>query len=298
MASNQVSQDEDKAAFADQFNAADAPKPDQSDDEAFGLGPEAGGDAPEAEPEAVSPPAPAPAGPGDAGAAPAGEPDDKGAAEDKRLSEWAATLHAKEVELQTKELAMASSNVNEQQKGGDDARGAEGEQGGAGGEAGDDDPAAALAEDFGPEFVSLLTALIEKICARKVGEGIGGVSDTVQEVIDHLQSERNANHFKAIAGAHEDFNDIVVSPDFSAWKEAQAPEEQSRLQHVIDAGSAQQIIDMLTAFKQSKAAGTDAGAGADDAALDAAEGVRSSGGMKLPAEPAQDNNYADAWNNA
>ncbi|WP_166899201.1 hypothetical protein, partial [Massilia sp. CCM 8734] len=120
-------------------------------------------------------------------------------------------------------------------------------------------------------------------------EGLGTLSSTVDEVIQHLQGERNANHFKAIAAAHEDFTDVVESPEFSAWKDGQEPAEQARLSQVIDAGSTQEIIDMLTDFKASKSSGV------DDSEIDGAEGVRSSG-LTLPKEPSGDDDFAAAWN--
>ncbi len=124
----------------------------------------------------------------------------------------------------------------------------------------------------------------------KVGEGISGVQATVQQVIDHLQSEKQQSHFKSIAAAHADFIDVVESPDFDAYRSALPPDEQAQVQQVVDSGSAQEIIDMLTKFKASKTSGA-----ASDDSIDAAEGVRSAG-LTLPSAPQASQDYADAWN--
>lgn len=278
-------QSQDDADFADQFNKEDAPQPASTGEEGFDMfdsdqpsGAAAAGDGATAAAGGADAGA-APAGDAGAAAAPAGPAPD---AEAARLKDMEAKLNARAAELDAKEASMSTSNVNEEQAGntgGDDA--------GANGDLAD--PAKALAEDFGQEFVDLLTRFITKICGEHVGTSMGGLSATVDEVIAHLQSERNANHFKAIAAAHGDFNDVVESPEFGAWKAAQPPEDQTRLQHVIDAGSAQEIIDMLTSFKASK------GSDADESALDGAEGIRSSG-LTLPSAPKDSEDYAAAWN--
>jgi len=283
-------QDQDDADFAAQFDAPDAEKKQISEDEAFGL--------------ADTDPAPA-AGEGegattdtggaDAAAAPAEataqEPQESDA--EKALREREAAVAAREAELAAKEASISTTNVGETQNDGEGS--GEGGTGGSAGEDPDGDPAQLLADDFGPDFVQLLTRFIKQICKGELGEGLGSINATVDQVIHHLTSERQANHFKAIKDAHDDFMEVVDSPEFSAWKGSQAPEEQDRLQRVVDSGSAQEIIDMLTAFKQSRGNGAST---VDESALDDAEGVRSGGGMSLPSEPAAADDYARAWDQA
>ncbi|MDQ1817243.1 hypothetical protein RBA41_28455 [Massilia sp. CCM 9210] len=276
MPTTQKQQTQDAADFAAEFDAADAEPTAQSEDEAFGLadeaGPGVGAGAEEPADASAAPPAATPAA-----VQPSGD--------EARLKEWEAQLQAKEAELGAKEATLDTSSVGESQE----SEGATDPAADAVGAADSDDPEKALADDFGPEFVDLIKRLIAKVCADKVGEGLGTLSSTVDEVIQHLQGERNANHFKAIAAAHEDFTDVVESPEFSAWKDGQEPAEQARLSQVIDAGSTQEIIDMLTDFKASKSSGV------DDSEIDGAEGVRSSG-LTLPKEPSGDDDFAAAWN--
>lgn len=267
-------QAQDNADFAQQFAKDDVPKAPKTDEEEFGLDAQGAADAGEA--------APAPTAAGDSPAA-ASAPAD---AEQQRLQEWDAQLKAKEAELADRELASATSSVQKTETGTKEASPADAPS------EGDEDPAAALAEDFGPEFVSLITRLIENTCKKHVGEGVGSVSATVESLIHDLRAERESNHFNRIRAAHEDFEELTQGPEFSAWKEAQPAQSQANLQRVIDSGSADEIITMLTTFKNDKPSGDGA-----NAELDAAEGVRSSA-LKLPDEPKNDTSYLDAWNNA
>jgi hypothetical protein len=303
-------QDENDAAYAEQFNEADQPKMAKTEDEEFGLGPETAAAEtpaseaaePAAEEAAESPAAEAaePAAEQAAeAAAPAGEPAAEAAPVDQeqRLKSWEGRLKARQAELDAREAAMGNSSVNDEQaslpldEGGE---GGEGEGGEGEGGAASDDPAAVLAEDFGADFVHQLTSLIKHVA----GEAVGGVCAQVDGVIADLKNERLQNHFNAIADTHADFMDVVESPEFAAWKAAQP--DQAGLQQVIDGGSARQIIAMLSAFKgayKKDDAGNEGNEGNEGDEYDAAEGVRSSG-VHLPQEPAASDDFAKAWNEA
>jgi len=286
MATTTQKQEEEAAEFAQQFDAAEVPKTEPSEDEVFGLTEPAGEPAAEAAAEPAGEPAGEPAA--DPAPEPAAEPVESDA--EKALKEREAAIAAREAELDAREAAMATSSVERTETvDGAPVTPAPAEEPGDLG--GGRDYGKELAEDFGEDFVALLTGFIEQIAAKKVGEGLGGVSATVDEVIDHLRNVNQQNHFKAIAAAHEDFMEVVESPDFNAWKASQSPEEQADIQRVVDAGSAEEIIGLLTKFKQSKAGGVD-----DDALADA-EGVRS-GSISLPKAPTASDDYARAWNEA
>lgn len=269
--------------YAAQFNTESVQKAAQTDDEAFGLSAEgdagtAGAGAEEQPGAPVAAPAPA-------------EADDKA----KALQAREDGLKTREQELDARAASIQTSNTNEVQT----SSAAEGEGGGdAEGdvESGDaaKDPRAALAEDFGPEFVTLLEAFIKDVANGSVTDQIGSLHATVQSVIDGLQTERNQAHFKTIAAQHEDFMDIVESPAFNDWLAGLQEADKAAAEKVVQEGSAQEIIDMLTKFKASKTA---PGGAVDEGALDDAEGVRSVG-LRLPAEPHASEDYAAAWNAA
>lgn len=255
--------------YADAFNEDDAPQ-----DGTEVLPPE-----PAAEATEPSPPAPAEQTPS--------EPEMSA----QQLKSWAGRLRAQQAELDAQKVAAASSSVNDVQTSSDEIAEEAGE--GADEETSEqDDPRKALAEDFGSDFVTLITKLVENICTKQVGAQVGSVSATVDQVISDLQNERQQNHFNCIKDAHDDFMEVVESPEFEAWKAAQPPEDLNRTQRIIESGSAKEIVAMLTNFKRSKQPGAD-----DDDSLDAAEGVRS-GGISLPKTPNASDDFADAWNQA
>lgn len=289
-------QDQKKDAddFAAGFNADDQAKTGQTEDEAFGLadaqsGGDAatGGDGTAAGAGGDANAAVTATSGADAGAA-AGALDPKALeAEAARLRDLETALNAKADELQAKEVAMSTSNTNEKETtttaSGDGANGA------GAGTGDEDDPEKALEEDFGPEFVSLLKRLIKKCMGDEVQAGVSPLSAQINDVIEHLRSERTVAHFKAIAAAHDDYEDIVNSPEFGTWKGSQTPDEQKRLDRVMQSGTSDEIIAMLTAFKKSGKSGV------DDDAIDQAEGVRSSG-LSLPKAPPASDDFAAAWN--
>jgi hypothetical protein len=312
--------DAQAADYADEFGQPDKQRTEQSEDQAFGLdepAAEAAADAPADAAPVDAPAEAAEAGVDAASDAPHGEQPTGGAEEggeaaaapvdqEQRLKSWEGRLKARQAELDAREAAMGTTNVDaeETSEPADAAGDAPAElDAGADANAGEDagvdaDPASVLAEDFGQDFVAQITKLIKSITQ----ESVGGVSATVDQVIQDLQNERLQNHFSAIAGTHGDFMEVVESPEFEAWKAAQP--DQERLQAVIASGSARQIIDMLTSFKAGKqepaSAEAEAAPEADpfhEDALDAAEGVRSSG-LTLPTEPTASDDFAKAWNEA
>jgi len=288
-------QDNADAAFAEQFNSKDVEKQHQSDDDAFGLGTGGDQDAGSAAPGTAVADDAAAAGAVAAPAAAAPAPED--AERTKALDDREAALAAREQELNGREAAMKTTNVNEEQTStvvGAGAAKDDAEDSGA------NDPAAALAEDFGPEFVQLLKAFVLDVCKGHVTDQLGGLQGQVQSVIEDLQNQRNKEHFKAIEAAHEKFLDIIESQEFTAWLDSLPQDKQTDMRQVMEAGSSQDIIDMLTDFKSSKAAAGGDAAGSDTAAesaLNDAEGVRSVG-LRLPTAPKESEDYAAAWNQA
>lgn len=173
-----------------------------------------------------------------------------------------------------------------------------------------------LAEDFGDDFVKMIEA-IAVAKAKEAGgaaasEKFGELKGTVDEVIADIVDTKAKAHFEQIAAAHPDFQEIGASEEFKQFVDGMPDADKEATMQVIAGGTAKEINKLLTAFKNSGAAaeapGEDNGglteaqgesvvdeAVAEDPALDAAEGVRSSG-MKLPEEPKAGGNYEDAWN--
>lgn len=160
-----------------------------------------------------------------------------------------------------------------------------------------DEVMATLAEDFGDEFVSALTQVIEaraaEIASKVADEKVGAVSGTVDQLISSLTDDKARNHFETIADAHPDFMEVAQSPEFKQWVESLG-DKAEQAKAVIEGGSSRQVVKLLDEFKAASQAGQDAMK--DDAAMMAAQSVRGRGGMRLPEKPQVADDYEAAWN--
>ena len=163
----------------------------------------------------------------------------------------------------------------------------------------------ALTEDFGEPFVKMIEIIARKIAgeagSKSASDAMGSLSQKTQDIIDHIQSKDERAHFKSIAAAHPDFREIADSEGFKAWLA-----EDPKREEVAGAGGgdADAVVKLIQDYKASTGATdtqtTDGDpSDADDSAsnddLDAAEGVSSTGGLKLPDEPANANDYESSW---
>ena len=160
-----------------------------------------------------------------------------------------------------------------------------------------DEVMATLAEDFGDEFVSALTQVIEaraaEIASKVADEKVGAVSGTVDQLISSLTDDKARNHFETIADAHPDFMEVAQSPEFKQWVESLG-DKAEQAKAVIESGSSRQVVKLLDEFKAAGQAGQEAMK--DDAAMMAAQSVRGRGGMRLPEKPQVADDYEAAWN--
>lgn len=318
---------DDERAYAAAFGEDMAAAPQQADDESFGIMPP-GEDAPSAsdgdaggEPAAVTTSAEADAG----GEAPAGdEPAAAGEAdladedlptdpkELQRLKSWEGRVRAREAQLAEREAKLAKADMPRAEEPGEGAKSeameqaaetlaAEGDDAGAEKveqvaeqvESGDltaEQAMKILAEDFGPEFVKMIEVIAgskAQAAASKVAQdATGQLSQSVQEIIDTIVDDKARSHFEAIANKHPDFVDVAATPEFEEFKKSYPDGEK-----IASEGSAKDIVKMLDEFKAGKQAPA---ADVPDPAVDAAEGVRSSG-MRLPEAPTKAEGYEDAW---
>ena len=162
------------------------------------------------------------------------------------------------------------------------------------GEASDADEAMRqLSEDFGPEFVKMICAIAAKKAEESAGVRVEQIGRTLNDVIDDIKNSRARRHFKDIQRAHPDFVEIHGSDAFKAWIAAMAPADKVEAERIEQAGDADEINGLLAEFK---AANQKTGETTDnESAIDAAEGVRSTG-MRLPNAPAAGQDaFAAAW---
>lgn len=307
--------DDSKKKDAADFEAAYAEeqkKPEQSEDEAFGLTPD--------EAPGTATPTGAPTvviamdkGAEGSAAEEAGEisgqeadeqaagsnADDQGGGaapavdvekETQRLKSWEGRLKAQQAEIDRAKAEAAASGAGG--TGDDDADGAKAGKGEGEGEDEDFNKAMeALEADFGPEFVQLLKTVVTGITKRCASEHAAPYRKDIDAIIAEITNEKQRNHYEKIADAHPDFMELAESADFKAWVAGMAEADKAETERIISSGTAKEIIAMLKRYKA-----TQGNAGADmDHAMDQAEGVRSTGGLKLPESPAASGDYADAW---
>lgn len=160
-----------------------------------------------------------------------------------------------------------------------------------------------LSEDFGPEFAKMLQVLIK----AEAGKVVSKVSEDVDSLIEAIKDDKARGHFEAIADVHPDFHEIGNSPEMEAYLDGLPEEERAAAGQVIEGGSTRQVIRFLDKFKKWQAEQApaqeeapveqpveSAPAEQDESAMDAAEGVRSTG-LRLPAQPGRSDDYEDAW---
>lgn len=301
-------QQQDETNFADAFNEEPASVPAQSEDEAFGISPESGeedqgspatvtvevspaetqaveGEAQTAE-EAAETPA-VEAGEGDAGETAENTAEESGEPVQEDWEQKYKTLQGK-YNAEVSNRAPVETERNETGNVRGNADGTPEEVNSA------DEAMSKLSDDFGPDFVQMITAIASAIASAAAQEvaskTIEVVDRDVKDIIAHLQDRGQQDHFEKVAGAHPDFMDIANSPAFAQWLGTRPAEEQANDQRILASGNAKEIIGILGQFKAS--------APADDGSADAAEGVRS-GRAQLPVSPeAGPSDYADAWNQA
>lgn len=308
MATTQKQSEEDGEAFAASFAEPEMTKTEQTEDEAFGITPEA---VPEitddsqgegnpaavsiaAEEEAVETPAEetmegAAGEEAEAGAEPAVDP---AAEEEPAMTQndktWEGRLRKREEEINAREQALKDKEAGGGEPAAEEAAPTEGGMT-------PDEAMAKLSEDFGPEFVEMIkviaSGIAETAAAKVATDAVGLVGNDVQEIIAHLQDAGQRAHFKEIAKAHPDFLDVANSPEFKAWSEARPDENKASEAEILEKGSAEQVIKLFDEYKASL--------GGDEPDVDAAEGVRSSGGgISLPELPAETGSYEEAWDKA
>lgn len=207
----------------------------------------------------------------------------------QRQKSWEGRLRKREEELAAREAALGSGGNGEVPAAADDAEIAEIRQ--------------RLAEDFGDDFVGMISKLAayeaRKLAAEDFDSKLNPIHQTIAQAIQDVHAAFESMHFGAIADAHENFQEIINSPEFGAYINGLSGDEQEAAQAVLEGGTPKQVINLLNAYKDSleqKAEQVGPDASVDDA-LDAAEGVRGSSPVQLPGRvPVGDEDeYRAAW---
>ena len=327
MAFTQENSDQEQQDFNAAFNGDEPVRTEASEDEAFGLTPEvaeSSADEPSESEQEITAEASGEA------AAEAGEPavaiviapeaaDEPTDPKDlQRQKSWEGRLKAKEAELRAREEALKkdpestgeigeSTDPDEGAEPGDTDAQEAGEpevteaveEAAAKVESGEltvDQAIQTLSADFGEDFTKMLGVLIKasasEIANKAADDKVGSVTQKMDGIVSEIVDDKARKHFEAISDAHEDFMDVANSPEFKGFIDNMDETKKAAAMQTIEAGSSRQIIKLLDSYKATHKA--DAPAAEPDPALDAAEGVRSSG-LKLPEKPTPSQDYENAW---
>lgn len=152
-----------------------------------------------------------------------------------------------------------------------------------------------LEEDFGPDFVKMISVVVANKAAEIAGKTVADVvkpmTEEVKQITSAIADEKERKHFETIASAVPDFFEQVKTPAFTQFLE-KADEATKR---IAANGTAKEVISMMKSFTAANAPAEPVAKPKDDPALAAAEGVRS-GSVRLPDKPgAAANDFEAAW---
>lgn len=227
------------------------------------------------------------------------------AKETQRLKSWEGRLKARERELEAK--AQSGQGMESEDEGESESMDEESsndkEMATEGADGSLEAAVAQLAADFGDEFVSqikmIAMASAKEVAAQVAGEHSGSAQAAIDEIIDDLTNMKTRSHFREIKRAHPDFNEVSQSPAFSEWLRSLPEGEREQAVAIAEQGDTEDVIGLLDAFKSAGASPASAPAeempAMDQGAVDAAEGVASGGGLRLPAQPGSSQDFAAAW---
>ena len=155
---------------------------------------------------------------------------------------------------------------------------------------------ATMIADYGREFVVGAVALAGPLIDAKAESYASDFNGNLDGLISEIQGAFSSMHKQTIADAHEDFEDLVESPEFQAFRDSLPEDQQAKADATIESGSAGAVIKLLQAFKDAKDKPKEKTL--EDAwAEDAATSVRSSSPLKVSsrAPMSEDDEYKAAF---
>lgn len=96
---------------------------------------------------------------------------------------------------------------------------------------------------------------LEEGVRKLVDERLAAIEQKLAPVVKQTEETAIADatdaHFKSIREAHSDFESVVDSTEFGKWIESQPSFVREQYQLVCEKGTASQVIEMLTAYKDA-----------------------------------------------
>lgn len=209
----------------------------------------------------------------------------------QRQKSWEGRLRKREEELAAKVAALEAAPASE-----------------AAATAPDDIAAieARFGEDFGPDFIGDLKALIQHYAGSAAGELGKGFDAKLQELAGGIQSALQSMHESAILDAHPDLDDVVGSESFKQWLASKDEDKRATAVNVLTKGMWPQIIRLVATYKDETKAGAvaeedpfanapaAAASEAPDPFEDSAIAAPASVAIRMPGKPGSEKDEFDA----
>lgn len=161
-----------------------------------------------------------------------------------------------------------------------------------------------------PDFTGPMWAVVERALKRTRADVDKTIDTKVQEAVKPIQEARQREavdrHLSLIAEKHPDFREIAASEDLKKWVDSKPAYLRPGLQSVLKAGTADQVIALLTDYKAEVTAKADADKKAkEDAAkakldkkVSAASAVKPRPGGVPATGTVDENDFDGAWDEA
>lgn len=117
------------------------------------------------------------------------------------------------------------------------------------------EPATAETNPFGDYSDEAMKKGIETLVSQKVAAVTAQLEAKFAKEMEPMQRAAQAQatdaHYRAIYGAHPDADAIGASPELKVWIDSQPSFVKSHFATVITDGTAEQVVELLTAFKSA-----------------------------------------------
>ena len=161
-----------------------------------------------------------------------------------------------------------------------------------------DDLMAQLEEDYGPDFVKAMDAMIERR-ARQIVEEMGGqfagdIESKIERLVEHSAQGLGRLHRSVLLSMRKDAEEVANSEEFGAWVAGLPDEERAQAEATIDDGDLPELLALFERY-DSRDGGEESPE--DVWAEGAAAGVKGSAPIRLPerAPASEDDEYKRAW---
>jgi len=114
----------------------------------------------------------------------------------------------------------------------------------------EDDVLAEFVDEF-PELETPLNLLIEKKTRSLIEEQLKTLTPAVQQLTESAKKSEAESHYKKITSAHPDWSTTLSSGRLDGWIDKQPFIIRNTYKGIIKAGSTDEVIELLTIFKQT-----------------------------------------------